>query len=306
MKNYDLIIIGGGPAGLTAGMYGARSALKTLIIERAMPGGQAATTYEIANYPGFPGGVSGTDLAMKMYEQAQEHGAEFISGEITKINLEDKVKRIVVDGTAYQAKTVILATGVEPRKLGVDGEDKFRGRGVSYCATCDGAFFRGKKVIVVGGGDAAVEEAIYLTRFASNVTIIHRRDQLRAHKAAQDKAFANPKIDFIWNSVVEEIIGEDSVVGVKLKNRETSKVSDLACDGIFVYIGQNPVTELFPASLNLSPDGYVITDEYLRTNIPGVFAAGDVRKTVLRQLVTAVADGAVAAVSALKYLEEQE
>ncbi len=305
MENYDLIIIGGGPAGLTAGIYGARSSLKTLIIEREMPGGQAATTYEIANYPGFPGGISGPDLAIKMYEQATEQGAEFIPGEITEMELEGFPKRIVVDFKEYHSKTVILATGSKPRKLGVAGEDKFRGRGVSYCATCDGAFYRDKQIVVVGGGDAAVEEALYLTRFASKVTIIHRRLELRAHAKAQARAFANPKIKFILNSVVEEVIGNEVVTGVRILNRETNLIRILSCDGVFVYVGQNPMTELFPATLNHTPYGYIITDENLKTNIPGVFAAGDVRKTVLRQLVTAVADGAIAATSALKYLEGQ-
>ena len=306
MKEYDLIIIGGGPAGMTAGLYGARASLKTLIIERGMPGGQAATTFDIANYPGFPGGISGPDLAMKMYEQTMEHGAEYVFGEITSMELEGQVKRIVVNDEVLASKTVILATGAEPRKLGAPGEERLRGRGVSYCATCDGAFYRDKKVVVVGGGDAAVEEGLYLTRFASSVTIVHRRGELRAHAAAQQKAFANPKINFIWYSEVIEIIGDEVVEGVKLKNRETGTESTLPCDGVFIYVGQNPMTELFPAKLNLSPEGYLITDEYLRTNIPGVYGAGDVRKTVLRQLVTAVADGAVAAVSALKYIEEQD
>lgn len=306
MENYDLIIIGGGPAGMTAGIYGARSSLITLIIERGMPGGQAATTYEIANYPGFPGGISGPDLAMKMFEQATGHGAEFISGEITALDLEGFPKRVAVDSKEYYSKTVILATGAEPRKLGVPGEAKFRGRGVSYCATCDGAFYRDKHVVVVGGGDAAVEEALYLTRFASKVTIIHRRVELRAHAKAQAKAFANPKIEFIFNSVVKEVLGNDIVTGVRILYRETNLERVVNCEGVFVYVGQNPMTELFPAALNHTPDGYIITDENLKTNIPGVFAAGDVRKTVLRQLVTAVADGAIAATSALKYLEGQE
>lgn len=306
MKNYDLIIIGGGPAGMTAGIYGARASLKTLIVERGMPGGQAATTFDIANYPGFPGGISGPDLAMKMYEQTMEHGAEYVSGEITSMELEGAVKKIVVNDEEYTSKTVILATGAEPRKLGAPGEERLRGRGVSYCATCDGAFYKDKKVIVVGGGDAAVEEGLYLTRFASSVTIVHRRGELRAHATAQQKAFANPKINFIWHTEVIEIIGDEVVEGVKLKNRETGAESVMPCDGVFIYVGQNPMTELFPAKLNLSQEGYLITDEYLRTNIPGVYGAGDVRKTVLRQLVTAVADGAVAAVSALKYIEGQD
>lgn len=306
MEMYDLIIVGGGPAGMTAGLYGARSSLKTMIVERGMPGGQAATTYEIANYPGFPGGIQGPDLAMKMYEQAIEMGTEFITGEITYMDLEGPIKRLTIDGKDFEAKTVILATGAEPRKLGVLGEDKFRGRGVSYCATCDGAFYREKEVVVVGGGDAAIEEAIYLTRFAKLVTVVHRRDELRAHAAAQAKAFNNPKIKFIWNTVVEEVLGDDVVTGIRLKNRETEEETIYQCDGVFVYVGQNPMTELFPASLNYTSDGYVITDEHLKTNIPGVFVAGDVRKTVLRQLVTAVADGAIAATSALAYIEAQE
>ena len=311
METYDLVIIGGGPAGMTAAIYGARAALKTLIIERGMPGRQAATTFEIANYPGFPQGTTGPDLAMAMFEQAQNMGAEFLNGEITAMDLQGELKKIEVGSTTVLGKTVILATGSEPRKLGVPGENKFRGRGVSYCATCDGAFFKDKDVVVVGGGDAAVEEGLYLTRFARKVTIVHRRDKLRANAAAQRRAFANEKISFVWNTVVEEILGDISVTGVRVKNLEKEAKGEpsesvLNTDGVFIYIGQIPNVEFFPDSLKRTPEGYIETDEHLRTNIPGVFAAGDVRDTVLRQLVTATADGAIAAMSALHYLESKE
>ena len=311
METYDLVIIGGGPAGMTAAIYGARAALKTLIIERGMPGGQVATTFEIANYPGFPQGTTGPDLAMAMFEQAQNMGAEFLNGEITAMDLQGELKKIEVGSTNVLGKTVILATGSEPRKLGVPGENKFRGRGVSYCATCDGAFFKDKDVVVVGGGDAAVEEGLYLTRFARKVTIVHRRDKLRANAAAQRRAFANEKISFVWNTVVEEILGDISVTGVRVKNLEKEAKGEpsesvLNTDGVFIYIGQIPNVEFFPDSLKRTPEGYIETDEHLRTNIPGVFAAGDVRDTVLRQLVTATADGAIAAMSALHYLESKE
>lgn len=311
MEIYDLIIIGGGPAGMTAGIYGARSALKTLVVERGMPGGQAATTFDIANYPGFPEGISGPDLAMKMYDQMQNMGAEYLTGEITSMGLEGDLKKIEVDEKTYLGKAVILATGSEPRKLNVPGESQYRGKGVSYCATCDGAFYKEKEVVVVGGGDAAVEEGLYLTRFARQVTIVHRRDKLRANAVAQKKAFANPKIRFIWNTVVEEIIGDETVRGVSLKNLERESKGDpyqatLKTDGVFVYVGQDPNIEFFPDSLKRNLQGYVETDVNLRTSIPGVFAAGDVRDTVLRQLVTATADGAIAAVSALRYIEAKE
>lgn len=248
---------------------------------------------------------------MAMFEQAQNMGAEFLNGEITAMDLQGELKKIEVGSTTVLGKTVILATGSEPRKLGVPGENKFRGRGVSYCATCDGAFFKDKDVVVVGGGDAAVEEGLYLTRFARKVTIVHRRDKLRANAAAQRRAFANEKISFVWNTVVEEILGDISVTGVRVKNLEKEAKGEpsesvLNTDGVFIYIGQIPNVEFFPDSLKRTPEGYIETDEHLRTNIPGVFAAGDVRDTVLRQLVTATADGAIAAMSALHYLESKE
>lgn len=300
---YDIIIIGGGPAGLTAALYAARSNLKVLVIEKMMPGGQAAITESIENYPGFPQGIAGFELGMKLHEQAGRFGAEMIVEDVVELQLAGQPKLVRTTQNTYEAKAVILATGAKSRALGCSGEEQFRGRGVSYCATCDGAFFTGKKVVVVGGGNSAVEEAVYLTRFADKVTIIHRRDSLRADKVVQDKAFNEPKIDFLWNKVVVEVIGQQQVTGVVVQDTVTGEKSTVATDGVFVFVGMEPQTALVAGQVELTEDGYIRADESTATSLPGVFAAGDVRKKPLRQVVTAVADGAVAAVAAEKYVE---
>ncbi len=301
---YDILIIGAGPAGLTAGIYAARGGLKTGIIELAMPGGQAASTEKIENYPGFPDGIGGFELMNSFHRQALTYGTEFIFEEVKELLLQGPIKKVVTDNQTLESKTLIIAAGSKPRPLGVPGEEIFHGRGVSYCATCDGAFFRGKNVIVVGGGDAAIEEGGYLTKFADHVTIIHRRSEFRASKIAIDRAQANPKISFLLNTVVKEILGIDKVLGVKIENLETGSIEEIKADGVFVYIGTRPNNQFLSGELNVTESGYIITDNYLRTNIAGVFAAGDIRNTPLRQVATAVGDGALAAVEAEKYLAE--
>ncbi len=304
---YEILIIGGGPAGLTAGIYAARSKRETLILEKLLPGGQVSLTDLVENYPGFPEGIDGPDLVKRMEEQAKKFGVEILTDEIVDIKIDDKeVKEVIGRGGTYKAKTVIIAGGAEPRKLGVPGEKEFTGKGVSYCATCDGAFFEGQEIAVVGGGDTAVREAIYLTQFAKKVTIIHRRDKLRASKILQERAFRNEKIDFLWNSVVTEIIGDKRVEKIKVKNVKTQEESIIEKNGIFIYIGLVPKTDYLKGKIDLSEDGYILTDEKMRTNIDGIYAAGDIRKKSLRQIVTAVADGAQAAMSAVEYLEERE
>jgi len=301
----DVIIIGGGPAGLTAGIYTSRARLKTILIEKGLPGGQVTTTEFVENYPGFEDGISGTDLSAKMEKQAKKFGLEIIQGSVQKISLHEKIKKITLEGNQeYEAKSVILATGAHPRPLGVEGEEKYRGRGVSYCATCDAAFFKGEKVAVIGGGDAAVEEGIFLTKFAEIVYIIHRRDQLRATKIAQERAFANPKIKFVWNSVVKKIEGQDTVTALHIKNVKTQEESVLDVTGVFIYVGYNPNTEFLKGVVNLDENNYIIADEKMSTSVPGIFVAGDVRAKSLKQIAIAVGDGATAAMSAAKYIEE--
>jgi thioredoxin reductase (NADPH) len=307
---YDVIIIGEGPAGLSAGLYAARSRLKTLILEKEKVGGQIVTTDEVANYPGSIENATGPSLIKRMVQQAQDFGAEMKFDTVKEVELEGKIKVIKGEKDEYQAKAVIIATGAKPKKIGCPGELELTGRGVSYCATCDAAFFEDLEVFVVGGGDSAVEEALYLTKFARKVTIIHRRDQLRAAKSIQEKAFANEKIHFMWNTVVKEIKGDGIVESMVVENVKTGEVTEIFADeedgtfGIFVFIGLVPTTELFEGKLEME-NGYIITDEDMRTNIPGVFAAGDCRKKSLRQVVTAAADGAIAAVQAEKYINEE-
>ena len=267
------------------------------------PGGQAALTDTIENYPGFPEGINGIQLTAAMKKQAERFGAKFINGNVEKIEKNNDLFTIVTKKENLEAKTVILAAGAQPRKLGVKGEREFTGRGVSYCATCDGAFYKDKPIAIVGGGDTAIQEALYLTRFASKVFVIHRRDQLRATKVLQERAFNNEKIEFVWNSVVNEIKGQNAVEEVVVENVKTGKLDSLQVDGIFVAIGHLPNTDFVKDLVHLDERGYVITDDHMVTNIPGLFAAGDVRQKDLRQVVTAVADGAIAAVEASKYIE---
>lgn len=301
---YDLAIIGAGPAGLSAAIYGARARLSTVVIEKMYPGGQAAITDVIENYPGFTEGISGSELAEAMKKQAEKFGAEFLNGEVQKIERQGEKFVLHLKKETVEAKAVILAMGALARKLGVKGEKEFTGRGVSYCATCDGAFYMDRKVMVVGGGDTAIEDALFLTHFASRVIVVHRRNELRATKILQERAFNNEKIEFIWDSVVEEIKGTDAVQEVVVKNVKTGEIKSVPVDGVFIAIGWDPNTAVVRDLVKLNEKGYIITDENMETGVPGLFAAGDVREKSLRQVVTAVADGAIAAVSAEKYLEE--
>lgn len=303
---YDLIIIGGGPAGLSAGLYASRAQLKTLLIEKVMPGGLLGITEEIENYPGFPGGIAGFELGMKFHQQANEFGLQTAFEEVQSLKLEGNIKQVVTNQNRYESKAVIIATGTKYRQLKIQGEQELLGKGVSYCATCDGAFFKDKEVVVIGGGDAAVEEALFLTRFASKVTIVHRRDSLRATMVLQERAKANEKINFLWNSAVERIVGQNQVEGVQINNLASGDSHLFKAQGVFIFIGLDPVVDLFKNQVDLTPEGYILADETTKTSIPGVFAAGDIRKKPLRQVVTAVSDGAVAAVAAEKYLEQFE
>ncbi|MHB1405186.1 MAG: thioredoxin-disulfide reductase [Desulfitobacteriaceae bacterium] len=303
---YDVIIVGAGPAGLTAGIYAARGGLKTAIVEMGMPGGQAASTEKIENYPGFSDGIGGYELMNAFHQQAVAFGAEFIFEQVQKLHLKGAIKKVETDGQTLEGKTVIIAAGSKPRPLAVPGEDIFHGRGVSYCATCDGAFFRGRKVVVVGGGDAALEEGTYLTKFANQVIIVHRRQGFRAAQIAIKRAQDNSKISFELDAVVEEIRGSDHVEGVRIKNLKSGEEKELPIDGVFVYVGTEPNAQFLDGDLDTDERGYIKTDSLLRTNIPGVYAAGDIRTTPLRQVATAVGDGALAAVEVEKYLTDLE
>lgn len=305
---YDLIILGAGPAGLSAGLYAGRAKLKTLIIEKAVEGGQISGTTDVENYPGIKV-VSGLDLGMTMREQAESFGCEFTSEEIIEVNLDDEIKKVKTRDKEYEAKSVILATGAQARKMGAPGEVEFAGRGVSYCSTCDAAFYEDFDVYVVGGGDAAIDEALFISKFAKNVYIIHRRDELRASKSLQERAFANEKIHFIWDTTVEEVKGDKIVNELILKNNKTGEITSIKTEGepfgTFVFIGYIPETKLYEEQVNMEK-GYIITDDEMRTNLEGVFAAGDLRKKTVRQVVTAAADGAIAAINAEKYIAEKE
>ncbi|HCN74037.1 thioredoxin-disulfide reductase [Pseudolactococcus plantarum] len=303
MTLYDTIIIGAGPGGMTAAMYAARSELKVLLLERGAPGGQMNNTAEIENYPGFDS-IMGPDLSMKMYEPLEKLGVENAYGIVQSVTVTaDGTKQVTVEDGVYTAKTVIIATGANHRHLGVPGEDEYGSRGVSYCAVCDGAFFRNQDILVVGGGDSAVEEALFLTRFGKTVTVLHRRDTLRAQKIIQERAFENDKISFIWDSAVEEILGDDvKITGVRIKNLKTGDVTTKDFGGLFIYVGLDPMTETV-ADLGITDEsGWIITDENMATNVPGIFAIGDVRQKDLRQITTAVGDGAIAGQGVYQYL----
>mgnify|MGYP000512739087 CR=1 FL=1 len=300
---WDVAIIGAGPAGLSAGLYCARAKLSTVIIEKMYPGGQAALTHKIENYPGFTEGINGAELTENMKKQAEKFGANIINGEVQGIEKQGDKFLINLKNETLEASSVILAMGAQARKLGIEDEERFVGKGISYCATCDGAFYVGSPVAMVGGGDTAIEEALFLTRFASKIYVIHRRDQLRATKILQERSFKNEKIEFIWNSIVKGIKGDPMVQEVLLEDVKTGEQRTLSVDGLFVAIGWEPNTGIVKDLLKLDDQGYIITDENMQTDIPGLFAAGDVRKKPLRQVVTAVADGAIAAVSAEKYLD---
>jgi thioredoxin reductase (NADPH) len=301
---YDVIIIGGGPAGLTAGLYTSRAKLDSLLIERMIVGGQVMTTTKVENYPGFPGGIDGPELVARFQEHCQEFGLQVTNGEVQQLIDDGDQKVLIVDGEEYRARAVIVTTGAEPRKLGIPGEKELAGRGVSYCATCDGAFFRDVPVAVIGGGDTAAEEALFLSRFASKVYVVHRRDKLRATPLLQERLMANPKIEIVWNSIPEEVQGNNrGVCELKLKNKVTGETSSLAVEGVFFAIGVIPKAHFLAEVLKLNEEGYILTDDQCRTSLPGVFAAGDVRSKILKQIATAVGDGAVAAIAAEKYLE---
>ncbi|MGG6433361.1 thioredoxin-disulfide reductase [Anoxybacillus sp. D401a] len=303
-KIYDVIIIGAGPAGMTAAVYTSRANLSTLMLERGVPGGQMANTEEVENYPGYDH-ILGPELASKMFEHAKKFGAEYAYGDVKEVIDGEEYKTVVTSNQQYKARAIIIATGAEYKKLGVPGEKELGGRGVSYCAVCDGAFFKGKELVVVGGGDSAVEEGVYLTRFASKVTIVHRRDQLRAQKILQQRAFANEKIDFIWNHTVKQINEKDGRVGsVTLVHTQTGEEREFSCDGVFIYIGMVPLTKPFVSLGITNENGYIETNELMETKVAGIFAAGDVREKSLRQIVTATGDGSIAAQSAQHYVEE--
>jgi thioredoxin reductase (NADPH) len=305
-ETYDVVIIGGGPAGLTAGLYASRARLKALLLEAMMVGGQMMTTDIVENYPGFPQGISGAELTAIMEEQAKRFGLMAEMGEVVGLEVAGGRKLVKTAGGAYQSETLIICTGTEYRKLGIPGEAKFTGRGVSYCGTCDGAFFSDSKIVVVGGGDSALTEALFLTKFAKEVTIIHRRDALRATKIYQERAFANSKINFLWDSVVEEIRGNQTVESVVVKNVKSGEVSEVRTEGVFMFIGIEPKTAFLRGVVELDASGYVVVDETnLQTSVEGIFAAGDARKKLLRQVATAVGDGATAAFAVEKYLEER-
>lgn len=303
METKDLIIIGGGPAGLTAGLYAARAALKTLLIEQGMPGGQASTTDRIDNYPGFPQGIPGPELMMQMDEQARRFGMEVEFTRVMEIIPEPGKFTLKTDAGEITSKAVVIATGAESKALGVPGEHEYLGRGVSFCATCDGAFFQGKKVAVLGGGDSALQEGLFLTRFAEKVYIIHRRDELRATKVIKDKAGKNDKIEFILNATVSSILGTDKVEAIKICDVTSKEEKSISVDGVFVYIGKKPANDLVKQLVRVDEQGYIIVNQNMMTSHPGIFAAGDVRQTPLRQVVTAVGDGAIAAVMAEHYIE---
>ena len=302
---YDTIIIGAGPAGMTAALYAARSNLKVALLERGIPGGQMNNTADIENYPGYAN-ISGPELAEKMFEPLENLGVEHLFGLVEKIEDRGDFKEVITEDERFEAKTVIIASGANHRHLGVPGEEDYNSRGVSYCAVCDGAFFRDEDLLVVGGGDSAVEEAIFLTRFAKSVTIVHRRDELRAQKVLQDRAFANEKIRFVWDSVVESIHGDErKVTGVTFKNVKTGEISQAEFGGIFIYVGLDPVSE-FAADLGITDEaGWILTDHQMKTSVAGIYAVGDVRQKDLRQITTAVGDGAIASQEAYKYLTEQ-
>lgn len=310
-KTYDVIIVGGGPAGLSAALYAARAKMTTLLIEKEKEGGQITNTQEVANYPGSIEHATGDSLSNRMVEQCTEFGAEIKKDIVMEVKLESDIKEIVGQQQTYKAKSVIIATGAIPGLLNCLGEKEFTGRGVSYCATCDADFFTDLEVFVIGGGDAAVEEALHLTKFGRKVTIVHRRDELRAAKSIQEKASKNPKIDFIWDTVVEEIKGEGLVNSILFKNVKTGEIKEYRANenegafGVFVFVGYIPETKLFKGIIDMNDANYIITDENMNTNVEGVFAAGDCRVKSLRQVVTAVSDGAIAAIQAEKYIENK-
>ena len=304
MEQYDVVIIGGGPAGYSAALYNARNARSVLVIEQLSAGGQMATTGNIENYPGFDEGIDGFDLAEKMQNQAEQFGAETMYETVVELKLTENPKKVITTDGTILAKTVILATGAHPRELGLSNEDQLRGRGVAYCATCDGMMFKNKDVVIVGGGNSAIADALYLSKICHSVTLIHRRDELRASRVYEQQ-LQKSQIHFIWNSQVVEILANQHVTGVKVLNKVNQEITELNCDGVFVAIGRVPDTQLVKGQIELNKSGYIVADESTRTNIPGVFAIGDVRQKALRQVVTAVSDGAVSSHYIEEYFMEQ-
>jgi thioredoxin reductase (NADPH) len=308
-SRYQVIILGSGAAGLTAAIYGARANLNPLVIEGSQPGGQLTITTDVENYPGFPSGIMGPDLMNEFKKQAVRFGTETLFGEVTSVNLQERPFQIVVGKETYSCDAVIVATGATAKLLGLESEMKLMGHGVSACATCDGFFFRDKELVVVGGGDTAMEEATFLTKFANKVTVVHRRDKLRASKIMQERAEKNPKIFFIWDTIVDEVYGDakaGGVTGVRLKNVKTGMTENFRSDGLFIAIGHEPNSKLFVGQLDMDANGYIITREGTKTNIPGIFACGDVQDHVYRQAVTAAGTGCMAAIDAERYLESQK
>lgn len=303
---YDVIIIGGGPAGYAAALYSSRAKFDTLVIEKMFTGGQMATTDVMENYPGFEEPIGGSDLALRMEKQARKFGTMVLNDEVMELDLDSKIKVVKTRKNTYECKALILCMGAYPKMLGLAKEEKFRGAGVSYCAVCDGAFYKNKTVAIVGGGDTAAEDALYLARFCPKVYVIHRRDKMKATNILQDELCCNKKIEFLWDSVVEDIIGEYGVEGLKIRSLTTQETTELAVDGLFVAIGLNPNISLINGKVQQNKDGYIITDERMQTSIPGVFAAGDVRHKFLRQVITAAADGATASYSAELYITENK
>jgi len=305
MKEYQIIIVGGGPAGLTAGLYTSRAHLTSLILEAMVPSGQAYNSEKIENYPGFPDGISGPELIERFTAQASKFGVEILPfTKVDNVELVQQKKLLTSGDKQFSAPALIVASGAQWNKLGVPGEDEYAGKGVSYCATCDGSFFKDQKVAVIGGGDTAIEDALYLTRIADQVYVVHRRDQLRAQKVLQSKAFENPRIEFVWNTVLREIRGQETVRNLVLENVKTAEREELAVDGVFLAVGQRPNTDFVRGLVDLDEQGYIMTDENCGTSVAGILAAGDVRQKSLRQISTAVGDGALAASAAERYIEE--
>ena len=303
---YEVIILGGGPGGLTAGLYASRARLRTLLIEKGLFGGQMTTTELVENYPGFPQGVTGDELSRLMEEQARKFGMKTVTQEVVRVSLEGNTKVVHTDESNYRCEALIISTGAEYRKLGVPGENEFAGKGVSYCATCDGAFFQDGRIVVVGGGDSALTEALFLTKFAEELTIIHRRDALRGTKIYQERVFAHPKIKFLWNSIVQEIKGDSAVRSIVVKNVKTEEIKEFETDGAFLFVGVEPRTQFLTGIVEMDGEGYILTNEDCETSAKGIFAVGDCRKKLLRQIATAVGDGATAAFAAEKFLELSE